>query len=87
MEVLGDLSFLSKYKLHIVISDTNISIKVDGKGKDFEELKKRFDGLELMRVYKNFGVKLDKSQLTCRTLNKNIYGEKVTADLALKPKS
>lgn len=87
MEILGDLSFLSKYKLHLVIDNNNINITVNGNSKDFEELKKHFDELELMKNYENFGIKFDKAQLTNRTLNKNIYGEQFHACLTLKPKS
>lgn len=87
MKILNDLSFLSKYKLHLNIDNGNISISLEGTEDNFNELKDSFDKLKLMEKYKSFGINFEEVTLTNISLSKNFYGEQVRGNLQLKENS
>lgn len=87
MEILGDLSFLSKYKIHLNIDNGNISITLEGNDDTFNELKSSLDKLKVMEKYKGFGLNFDDVTLTNITLTKNFYGRNVHGSLKLKENS
>lgn len=85
MEFLGDFSFLSKYRIHLVIDNNSVTIRLEGENnEDFDELKKHFDELKIMSQYRNFGINFAEATLTNINLTKDIYTKNFRGSLHLK---